>query len=75
MPVLLSSDARYLALISDALAVCRGYKPKLGHGRKTGYSLEEFQQMYEQDPFYSWVGLNSPLVYAAHRAAGGMTSL
>jgi hypothetical protein len=75
MPVLPSSDDRYLALISDALAVCREYRPKLGHGRRIGYSLEEFQQIYGQDPFYSWVGLNSPLVYAAHRAAGGMTSV
>lgn len=25
--------------------------------------------------FYSWFGLDSPLLYAAHRTAGGMTSL
>ena len=31
--------------------------------------------MYGADPFYSWVGLDSPLMYAAHKAAGGMTSV
>jgi hypothetical protein len=25
--------------------------------------------------FYAWFGLDNPLVYAAHRAAGGMTSV
>ncbi|HNQ23453.1 MAG TPA: hypothetical protein PKK06_10200 [Phycisphaerae bacterium] len=31
--------------------------------------------MYREDEFYSWFGLDSPLVYAAHKAAGGMTSV
>jgi hypothetical protein len=31
--------------------------------------------MYGADPFCSWVGLDSPLMYAAHKAAGGMTSV
>ncbi|HEY2546978.1 MAG TPA: hypothetical protein VGI46_13000 [Candidatus Acidoferrum sp.] len=31
--------------------------------------------MYGADPFYSWIGLDSPLMYAAHKAAGGMTSI
>jgi hypothetical protein len=31
--------------------------------------------MYRADPFYNWVGLDSPLMYAAHQAAGGMTSI
>jgi hypothetical protein len=46
-----------------------------GKGRKGGMTLEQFQQMYRADPFYSWVGLDSPLMYAAHKAAGGMTSI
>lgn len=29
----------------------------------------------DTDPLYSWLGLNSPLMYAAHKAAGGMTSI
>ena len=31
--------------------------------------------MYGSDPFYAWFGLNHPLMYAAHKAAGGITSL
>lgn len=27
------------------------------------------------DPFYGWFGLDNPLMYAAHKAAGGMTSV
>ena len=46
-----------------------------GKGQKGGLTLEEFQQIYSADPFYHWVGLDSPLVYAAHKAAGGMTSV
>jgi len=45
----------------------------MGEGPVT--HLKKFQEMYGQDPFYSWVGLDSQLVYAAHRAAGGMTSV
>ena len=70
-----SSDERYLALIRSALRVCLNYKPAFGHGRGDGISLERFQQIYSEDEFYSWFGLNSPLVYAAHKAAGGMTSV
>lgn len=58
----------------DAIDVCASYTPKLGHGGK-GYSSAEFQSFYAEDLFYSWIGLNSPLVYAAHRAAGGITSV
>jgi hypothetical protein len=37
--------------------------------------LEQFQQLYRGDPFYSWFGLDNPMMYAAHKAAGGMTSV
>jgi hypothetical protein len=37
--------------------------------------LSEFQELYEADEFYAWLGLSSPLMYAAHKAAGGMTSI
>jgi hypothetical protein len=70
-----ASDEKYLTIITDALAVCADYRPKFGHGRKGGLSLEQFQRLYESDPFYSWFGLSSPLMYAAHKAAGGMTSV
>jgi hypothetical protein len=70
-----ASDEKYLKIITDALAVCADYRPMFGHGRKGGLSLEQFQRLYESDPFYSWFGLSSPLMYAAHKAAGGMTSV
>jgi hypothetical protein len=46
-----------------------------GKGRKGGLTLEQFQLIYRADPFYNWIGLDSPLMYAAHKAAGGMTSI
>lgn len=68
-------DERYLALIRNALRVCLNYTPAFGHGKGDGVSLERFQQIYREDEFYGWFGLDSPLVYAAHKAAGGMTSV
>ena len=71
----MTNDEKYLAAIRQAINVCKRYKPRFGQGGKAGFTLENFQQLYRADPFYSWFGLNSPLVYAAHRAAGGMTSI
>lgn len=68
-------EERYFELIRTALDVCAQYKPMFGKGRKGGMTLEQFQYMYSADPFYHWVGLDSPLMYAAHKAAGGMTSI
>lgn len=69
------SDDRYFELLAGALRVCANYKPKFGKGQVGGMSLEQFRQMYGADPFYHWIGLDSPLMYAAHKAAGGMTSI
>jgi hypothetical protein len=68
-----SRDQKYLELIINRISVCRAYKPQFGQGRAV--SFEEFQSLYGTDPFYSWFGLNHPLMYAAHKAAGGITSL
>jgi hypothetical protein len=68
-------DKRYLDILLEALRVCKQYKPKLGYGGKDGYTLEQFHQLYHSDPFYHWMGLDNPLMYAAHKAAGGMTSI
>ena len=68
-------DEQYLDLIVNAVRVCADYRPKFGRGKKAGYSLEEFVALYNADPFYSWFGIASPLMYAAHKAAGGMTSV
>lgn len=71
----MARDNEYLTIIRDALRVCLDYKPKLGRSGKAGYTLAEFQRLYQQDPFYNWFGLHSSLVYAAHKAAGGITSV
>ena len=68
-------DERYFQHIQRALAVCKNYRPKFGQGRKGGLTLDEFRTLYQSDPFYTWFGLDSPLLYAAHKAAGGMTSV
>lgn len=70
-----AQDDRYFQLIAKALQVCAKYKPMFGQGRKGGLTLEQFRRLYRADPFYSWIGLDSPLMYAAHKAAGGMTSI
>lgn len=68
-------DQHYLALIVEPIRVCASYTPKMGGRNEGGYNLQEFQALYQADPFYSWFGLDNPLMYAAHKAAGGMTSI
>lgn len=69
-------DAAYLGLILEPIRVCASYMPKFGQGSKGGgLTLEQFQALYQGDPFYNWFGLDNPLMYAAHKAAGGMTSV
>jgi len=72
----LGRDEEYFEILAAALRVCAQYRPMFGRGRAGGgLTLAQFQQMYGADPFYSWMGLNSPMMYAAHKAAGGMTSI
>jgi hypothetical protein len=69
-------DEEYFQILAGALRVCALYKPMFGQGRAGGgLTLAQFRQMYGADPFYSWIGLDSPMMYAAHKAAGGMTSI
>jgi hypothetical protein len=69
-------DSKYLKTVLDPIRVCAHYKPKFGQGAKRGgLTLEQFRTLYQSDPFYSWFGLDNPLMYAAHKAAGGMTSV
>jgi hypothetical protein len=71
-----AEDARYLKAVLDPIRVCAHYKPKFGQGAKgEGLTVEQFRTLYQGDPFYSWFGLDNPLMYAAHKAAGGMTSV
>lgn len=71
----MNKNTEYLNLILDPIRVCARYKPKLGQGASSGIALKEFQAMYRTDHFYHWMGLDNPLMYAAHKAAGGMTSV
>lgn len=69
-------DQVYLELILEPIRACAQYKPKFGQGNKgDGLTLEQFQERYRSDPFYSWFGPYDPKIYAAHKAAGGMTSI
>ena len=71
-----TTDKEYLQIVLDAIRVCARYKPKFGQGAKGGgLTLEQFQELYQGDAFYSWFGLYHPMMYAAHKAAGGMTSV
>lgn len=70
-----ANDAKYLEVILDPIRICAKYKPKFGQGQSAGLTLGQFQTLYQGDPFYSWFGLDNPLMYAAHKAAGGMTSV
>lgn len=71
----LSPDERYFTLFATAIRKCLDYKPRFGKGRGSGLAVREFRALYEADSFYHWIGLDSPLMYAAHKAAGGMTSV
>lgn len=65
----------YREILISPIEECASYMPKLGHGKKGGFSLAEFQYLYNNDAFYNWLGLDNKLMYSAHKAAGGLTSL
>jgi hypothetical protein len=69
------NEQRYLRILTEPIRVCASYRPKMGQGAAAGLSLDAFQTLYRADPFYAWYGLDHPLMYAAHKAAGGMTSI
>lgn len=66
---------RYREILLAPVEKCANYTPKFGHGRDGGFSLAEFQTLYGADAFYKWLGLDNPLMYSAHKAAGGITSI
>jgi hypothetical protein len=67
-------DCRYRELLLEPLRLCASYKPAFGKDR-SGVSIDGFKSMYGSDPLYHWVGLDVDLMYTAHKAAGGMTSV
>lgn len=69
-------DQHFLEVFLTPLRECKKYQPAFGRGKNnagSGYSA--FEDLYGSDPFYSWLGLASEEVYAAHKAAGGLTSV
>jgi hypothetical protein len=64
---------RYLGYLLDAIRSAARKAPQLGTG--SDVSLADFERLYGKDPFYAWLGLDSELLYTAHRAASSMTSL
>lgn len=67
---------RYVQIFLEPLYECMSYNPKFGHNNKEeGFSLNDFLALYGSDPFYSWIGLDSPYMFTAHKAAGCMTSI
>jgi hypothetical protein len=69
-------DAIYRERLLEPIRVCARYRPAFGvAGREQEFTVNDFQKLFSADPLYSWLGLNSPLMYAAHKAAGGMTSI
>ena len=71
----ITEDEKYIKTLIEPIRVCATYRPRMGQGADAGLSLAEFQALYRSDPFYSWYGLDHPMMYAAHKAAGGMTSV
>ena len=65
-------DSRYREVLLDPIRKSALYRPRMGN--PVPVDLEAFQAAYSADPLYSWMGLDTPLMYAAHRAAGGITS-
>lgn len=71
-----TADDEYLKIILNAIQVSASYMPKFGlRAKKGGLTLEEFCELYQNDVFYNWFGLDDPAVYAAHRVSGGITSI
>lgn len=69
------NNNRYLDILLEPIKLCSQYKPKFGTSNKDGTTLLEFKNLYALDPLYRWIGFDSDLMYAAHKAAGGITSI
>ena len=67
------SDAEYLEIALEPVRACANYRPKFG--RDTACELADFRKIYQADSFYAWFGMDDPMVYAAHKTSGGLTSV
>lgn len=68
-----SRDQLYRNILIDPIRICADYLPKMGGS--DGVDQKTFVRLYGSDPLYHWMGFDSPLMFSAHKAAGGMTSL
>jgi len=68
-------DARLQEVFLNPIRSCADYRPAFGQAARSGLQVAEFQALYGRDPFYSWLGLDTAVVYSAHKAAGGLTSV
>ena len=66
-------DARYVDILTAPIAKSGNHKPRMGG--KSPVELDQFLATYGGDLFYHWMGLDTELLYAAHKAAGGITSI
>jgi hypothetical protein len=66
-------DSIYVETLLSPLRTSAQYLPKMGGGDEV--DLDGFTTLYGEDPLYHWMGFDSPLMFAAHKAAGGMTSI
>ena len=73
----LKRDTKYVGLLLKPLEECKKYKPVFGKidADEEEVTIDAFRSIYGADPLYHWVGLDEDLMYAAHKAAGGMTSI
>jgi hypothetical protein len=71
----MTQEEKYKEIFIAPLRESACYLPKFGHNKTSGFSLTEFQNLYGNDIFYRWLGLDSPLMYSAHKLAGGITSI
>jgi hypothetical protein len=66
--LLTKSEAAEYEIFANNEKIRIASKPK-------GLTLTQFQTLYQGDAFYNWFGLDNSLMYAAHKAGGGMTSV
>lgn len=71
----MNTEQKHIDIFLAPIKKCMEYKPKFGTNNSDGVSYSDFSTLYGTDPFYSWIGLDSELMYSAHKAAGGMTSI
>lgn len=71
----ISKDKKYMQLLLKPIKKSADYRPKFGTGSSKGVEIDEFKKLYGSDPFYHWLGLDNDLMYASHKASGGMTSI